>query len=191
MLNHLRASVVMVAAFTVLTGLIYPLAITGIGQALWPGRANGSAIVRDGHVVGSALIGQGFAEPRYFWARPSAAGDKGYDGRGSSGSNFGPTSQALADRIAKDAMRFGKPAGQIPADLLTASASGLDPDISPAAARFQVPRVAAARGLPEADVSALIALATEQPFLGIVGEARVNVLKLNLVLDEHSAGHPH
>ncbi len=183
MLNHLRASLVLVASFTVLTGLAYPLAITGIGQTLWPRQANGSAIERDGHVVGSASIAQGFTRPEYFWPRPSAAGDKGFDARASSGSNFGPTSKALADRIATDAARYGAPAGQIPADLLTASASGLDPDISPAAARFQVARVAKARGVPEAEVSALVARSIVPPFLGLIGEARVNVLMLNLALD--------
>ena len=183
MLQHLRASVVLLAAFTVLTGLAYPLAITAIGQTIWHSQANGSAILVNGRVVGSALIGQGFSKDIYFWPRPSAAGDKGYDGRNSSGSNFGPTSKALATRIGTDAARFGKPAGEIPADLLTASASGLDPDISPAAARFQVPRIAAARHLPEAAVSAVIAHLIERPFLGVIGEYRVNVLALNLALD--------
>lgn len=186
MLNRLRASLVMLIAFTVLTGLAYPLAITGIGQVVWPHRAAGSPIERDGHVIGSALIAQGFSRPDYFWPRPSAAGDKGYDARNSSGSNFGPTAKALADRIGTEVARHGVPAAQIPADLLTASASGLDPHISPAAARFQIARVAAARGLPEGEISGLVDRAVEQPFLGVIGEPRVNVLLLNLALDARS-----
>ncbi len=187
MFNHLRPSLVLVAAFTVLTGLAYPLAITGIGQAVWPSQANGSVIERNGKVVGSALIAQGFTKPEYFWPRPSAAGEHGFDARASSGSNFGPTSQALADRIGTDAARYGVPAGQIPPDLLTASASGLDPEISAAGARFQIARVAASRGWPEARVSALVEQAVETPFLGIFGETRVNVLRLNLALDATAA----
>lgn len=186
MLSYFRASLVLVLAFTVLTGLAYPLAITGIGQALWPAQANGSMIERDGHVVGSALIAQGFTRPEYFWPRPSAAGEKGFDASASSGSNFGPTSKALADRIGTDVARYQAPAGQIPADLLTASGSGLDPHVSPAAARFQVARVAKARNLPEARVSRLVDERIEKPFLGLVGEARVNVLLLNLALDDLS-----
>ena len=183
MLNYLRASLVLVVSFTILTGLAYPLAITGIAQLAFPATANGSAIERDGKVVGSALIAQAFTKPEYFWPRPSAAGEKGFDARSSSGSNFGPTSKALADRIGTDVARYGVPAAQIPADLLTASASGLDPDISPAAARFQVDRVAHARGLPMETVSGLVDQAIERPFLGVIGENRVNVLRLNLALD--------
>lgn len=189
MLSHLRPALVMVTLFTLLTGLAYPLAMTGIGQALFPDQANGSAIVRNGTVVGSRLIGQAFTSDRYFWGRPSAAGE-GYDGRASSGSNLSPTSQALADRIAAEAQRYGVPASEIPAELLTASASGLDPHISPRAALFQAQRVAAARALPIADVKALIDQHTEQPALGVFGEARINVLALNLALNEQSAAAP-
>lgn len=183
MLKHLRPAVVLLALFTLLTGIIYPLAMTGIGQAAFNSQANGSPIVRDGVVVGSSLIGQQFTRPEYFWGRPSAAG-KGYDARSSSGSNLGPSSQALANRIKTDAERYGVPAGDIPPDLLTASGSGLDPHISPAAARFQLPRVAKARGLQEDVVSGLIDAHTERPSLGLLGEDRINVLGLNLALDE-------
>jgi potassium-transporting ATPase KdpC subunit len=185
MLIHLRPALVLLLLFTALTGLAYPLAVTGIAQVLFPAQANGSAIVRDGAVVGSSLIGQQFSEPRYFWGRPSAAG-AGYDARSSSGSNLGPTSQPLADRIAQDALRYGAPARDIPPELLTASGSGLDPHISPQAAAFQSARVAQARGLPINQVTDLIARHTDQPALGFIGERRVNVLQLNLALDEAS-----
>ncbi len=183
MLKHLRPALVLLALFTVLTGILYPLAITGVGQVAFKPQAEGSPIVRNGVVVGSSLIGQTFTRPDYFWGRPSAAG-KGYDGRSSSGSNLGPSSQALADRIKADAERYGVAAGDIPPDLLTASASGLDPHISPAAARFQLVRVAQARGLPENTVSELIDAHVETPSLGVIGESRVNVLELNVALDE-------
>ena len=183
MLKHLRPAVVLLALFTFLTGILYPLAMTGIGQAAFNSQANGSPIVRDGVVVGSSLIGQQFTRPEYFWGRPSAAG-QGYDARSSSGSNLGPSSQALADRIQAEAERHGVPASVIPPDLLTASGSGLDPHISPAAARFQLSRVANARGLPEDVVSRLIDAHLEKPSLGVIGENRVNVLNLNLALDE-------
>lgn len=189
MLTHLRPALVMLALFTVLTGLAYPLAMTGIAQAFFPAQADGSAIVRDGAAVGSRLIGQTFTSDRYFWGRPSGAGE-GYNARASSGSNLGPTSQALADRLTEEAKRYGVPIVDIPPELLTTSASGLDPHISPRAALFQAARIAAARSLPMADVQALIAQHTEQPALGIVGEARVNVLALNLALDERSAATP-
>jgi K+-transporting ATPase ATPase C chain len=182
MLKHVRPALVLLALFTLLTGLVYPLAMTGIGQAAFSNQANGSPIVRDGVIIGSSLIGQQFTRPEYFWGRPSAAG-KGYDARSSSGSNLGPSSQALADRIKVEAERYGVPAGNIPPDLLTASGSGLDPHISTAAARFQLVRVARARGLPEDVVSGLIDAHVETPSLGVIGEERVNVLELNLALD--------
>lgn len=189
MLSHLRPALVMLTLFTLLTGLAYPLAMTGLGQVLFPAQANGSAIVRDGTIIGSRLVGQAFTSERYFWGRPSAAGG-GYDGRASSGSNLGPTSQALADRMKEEAARYGAPASDIPAELLTASGSGLDPHISPGAALFQAERIASARNLPLAEVRALIAQHTEQPAIGVLGELRVNVLALNLALDERSAAQP-
>jgi K+-transporting ATPase ATPase C chain len=161
--------------------------MTGIGQALFPNAANGSPIVRDGQVVGSALIGQSFTRDDYFWGRPSAAGG-GYDARASSGSNLGPTSQALADRIQAEAQRYGVPASEIPIDLLTTSGSGLDPHISPDAAYFQAARVAVARGLSIDAVRRLIETNTQAPLAGILGEPRVNVLQLNLALDDLSQG---
>lgn len=187
MLQTLRPALVLLVLFTFLTGIVYPLAMTGIGQALFPRAANGSAIVRNGEVVGSALIGQTFARADYFWGRPSAAGD-GYDARRSSGSNLGPTSQVLADRVAAEAARYGVPANEIPVDLLTASGSGLDPHISPDAAYFQAMRVAEARGLDLEAVRELIETHTEAPVAGILGEPRVNVLLLNLALDDLSQG---
>jgi K+-transporting ATPase ATPase C chain len=183
MLAHLRTSVVLLALFTVILGIAYPLAMTGLGQALLPHQANGSLIVRDGKIIGSELIGQAFARPDYFWGRPSAAG-QGYDARSSSGSNLGPSSKALADRIKADAAHYGGDPAAIPSDLLTASASGLDPDISPAAARFQVARVASARNLPADQVMLLVERAIEPAPFGILGDPRVNVLKLNLALDD-------
>lgn len=179
----------MLTLFTALTGLAYPLAMTGLGQALFPAQANGSAIEQSGTVVGSRLIGQAFTSDRYIWGRPSAAGD-GYNARASSGSNLGPTSRALADRLAAEAVRYGVPASGVPPELLTASASGLDPHISPRAAIFQAERVATARALPAAEVQALIIQYTEQPVLGFAGEPRINVLALNLALDARSAPAP-
>jgi K+-transporting ATPase ATPase C chain len=182
MLQHLRPAAVLLGLFTLLLGIGYPLAMTGLGQGLFPHQANGSLVTRNGQVVGSELIGQNFAGPGYFWGRPSAAG-KGYDGRSSSGSNLGPSSQALADRIKADVAKYGGDPDKIPSDLLTASGSGLDPDISPAAARFQVARVAAARGLEEAKVALLVERAIKPAPLAVLGDPRVNVLELNLALD--------
>lgn len=181
MIEHLRPALVLTVLFTVLTGLAYPFAITGIAQVIAPGTANGSILVRDGKSVGSELIGQVFASDKYFWPRPSAAG-AGYDGASSSGSNLGPTSAALLERIKAEAARYPGE-GPVPADAVTASGSGLDPHISPGNARRQAPRVAKARALDAARVDALINEHTEARALGIIGEPRVNVLKLNLALD--------
>jgi K+-transporting ATPase ATPase C chain len=181
MLATFRSAVVLLALFAALTGLAYPLAITGIAQTILPAAADGGLIVREGRVIGSALVGQRFVEDRYFRPRPSAAGADGYDAASSSGSNLGPTSKALMERIAAEAARQGGSA--VAADAVTASASGLDPHISPENARAQVARVAAARGLPPADVAALVESCVEGSALGIFGEPRVNVLALNLALD--------
>ena len=183
MLQHFRAALVLLVLFTLVLGIGYPLAMTGIGQSVFPKQANGSLILKDGKVIGSKLIGQGFSKPEYFWGRPSGAGKDGYDARSSSGSNFGPSSKALADRMTADAAKFGGAPQDIPSDLLTASGSGLDPDISPAAARFQIKRVAAARALAEADVALLVEKAVRPAPLGVLGDPRVNVLELNLALD--------
>ena len=192
MLTELRRSAVALAAFTVLVGLAYPLLVFGIGQTAFGHRADGS-LVRgaDGRVVGSGLIGQAMDAPGYFWGRPSAAGD-GYDARASGASNLGPTSRALADAVQEriDALLAanpGKTVADIPAELVTASGSGLDPDISPAAARFQVDRVAAARRLDPERVRELVREHTQGRALGFLGEPRVNVLQLNLALDAVAA----
>lgn len=185
MLSHLRPALVSMGLFTALLGLAYPLAVTGVAQAAFPAQANGS-LVRDagGRVIGSALIGQAFAKPEYFHGRPSAAGN-GYDATASSGSNMGPLNDKLIVREKADAaaLRAENPSAVIPADAVTTSASGLDPDISPANARFQAPRVAKARGVAEAQIEALIAGQVQRPLLGFIGQPRVNVLALNRALD--------
>ena len=179
----LRPAIILTLLFAALLGLAYPLLLTGIGQTLFPTQANGSLIRDKGRVIGSALIGQQFSQPGYFHGRPSAAG-KGYDAMASAGSNLGPTSKALADRVAVDlAANRASPDSPVPADLVTASASGLDPDISPEAALYQVDRVAASRGLDPRQVRALVMSQTRTPLLGFLGEDRVNVLALNLALD--------
>ena len=185
--NQLRPAIVVTLALMVITGLIYPGAVTAISQLLFPRQANGSLVTVDGHVVGSLLIGQTFASARYFHARPSAAGS-GYDDTLSTGTNLGPTSAKLADTLIVQAVDSAVKLdhwvkGQIPSDLVTSSGSGLDPHISPASAQLQVARVARARGLTEAVVRALVARHTEGRTLGLLGEPRVNVLWLNLALD--------
>ena len=180
MLKPIRASIVILLLMTVLTGLAYPLAMVGAARAIFPDQAAGSLVVRDGKVVGANLIGQSFTDDRYFHGRPSATGDKPYDASNSSGSNLGPTSKALIERVRGDTEKLGK---GVPVDLVTTSASGLDPHISPAAAAWQVPRVAKARGLQEADLQRLVAQYTIGRELGVLGEPRVNVLRLNLALD--------
>jgi K+-transporting ATPase ATPase C chain len=172
---------------TILLGVGYPLAVTGISQILFPHQANGSLIAQNGQVIGSELIGQNFSKREYFQPRPSAAGNDGYDPTASGGSNYGPTNQKLIDRVKASLDKFHKENpdyhGPIPADLLTASGSGLDPEISPASAQAQAPRVAKARGISADQLGQLVAQYTKSPDLGLLGEPRVNVLKLNLALD--------
>lgn len=189
MLSHLRPALVSMGLFTALLGVAYPLAVTGVANAAFPAQAGGS-LVKDakGHIVGSALIGQVFQRPEYFHGRPSAAGN-GYDASASSGSNMGPLNETLIQRekAGADTLRAENPGAAIPADAVTTSGSGLDPEISPANARFQAPRVAKARGVPEKAVLATIDQYVDQPVLGFIGQPRVNVLALNRALDARFA----
>jgi len=186
MFTQLRPAIAMIVLMTVLLGIAYPYAITGIAEMVFPEQASGSLVTRqDGVVIGSRLIGQSFASEKYFHGRPSAAGANGYDASASSGSNLGPTSKALVDRVTASAVALKSDAGgaEVPVDLVTTSGSGLDPDITPASAFYQVPRVAKARNLSEDEVKQLVENQVQGRQLGILGEARVNVLELNLALD--------
>jgi len=183
-MQHIRPAVMMILVMTLITGLLYPLGFTALAGAIFPHQAAGSLVTVDGKVIGSELIGQQFASDKYFHGRPSVAGN-GYDAANSSGSNFSPTAKKLKDRIAADAakLRAENPSMPVPDDLVTASASGLDPDITPTGALFQVPRIAKARSLPESQIQALVQSHTQDRLFGLLGEPHVNVLKLNLALD--------
>lgn len=186
-LSMLRPALTLFVVLSVITGLAYPLAVTGIAQLAFADAANGSLVLRDGKPVGSELIGQSFSDPKHFWSRPSATGPMPYNAANSSGSNLGPSHPALAEAVKAriEALRAVDPGNTapVPVDLVTASASGLDPHISRAAADYQVARVARVRGIPEDRVRALVEQHTEQPWLGFIGEPRVHVLRLNLALD--------
>ena len=188
MFAELKPALLITIVFTVLTGILYPLAVTGVAQLVFPHQANGSIVSAHGKEVGSSLIAQNFTKSEYFHPRPSAAGDKGYDPTSSGASNLGPTNPALADRLKKDAAAFRKDnpdyTGPIPADAITTSGSGLDPEISPANAMAQSARVAKARNMPSDRIAQLIAAHTEGRQFGLLGEPRVNVLELNMALDE-------
>lgn len=183
----LRPALVLFLVLTLVTGVAYPLVVTGVAQSLFPAQAGGSLIVRDGKLVGSTLIGQNFSDPKHFWGRPSATGPMPYNAAASSGSNQGPLNPALTDAVKGriEALRAADPGNTaaVPVDLVTASASGLDPHISPAAARYQVARVARARGLAPDKVQSLVDQQTEKPLAGLLGEQQVNVLRLNLALE--------
>jgi potassium-transporting ATPase KdpC subunit len=187
LLASLRSALLLFVLLTVLTGLVYPLVLTALARLLFPAQAAGSLLTRDGHAVGSALIGQSFSDPGHFWGRPSATTPQPYNGTGSTGSNLGPLNPALLDAVRErvKALQAADPGNRapVPVDLVTASGSGLDPHISVAAAEYQAGRVARTRGLPEERVQALIAAHTEGRLLGVLGEPRVNVLELNLALD--------
>ena len=189
MKKNLIISILFTVVTTVMFGIIYPLAVTGIAQVLFPKQANGELIKSGDHLAGSHLIGQPFTAPGYFWSRPSAAGVAGYDPTSSGGSNLAPTTKALIDRVNASVQQLQptNPNASIPADLVTTSGSGLDPDISPASAEFQIPRLSKERGMSEQDIRALVAKHTKGRQFGVLGEARVNVLDLNLDLD---AVHP-
>ena len=188
MKRNLVTAVLMTLATSILLGIIYPLIVTGFANVFFPQKAAGQLIQRDGKIVGSRIIGQPFTGPGYFHSRPSAAGG-GYDAANSGGTNLGPTNQKLIDRVKRDvfALQSGNPGRPVPIDLVTTSASGLDPNISPAAAEFQIPRVAHERGMSEGELRVLIATHTASPQFGLLGEARVNVLELNLDLDATNA----
>jgi K+-transporting ATPase ATPase C chain len=187
MLRELRPALMVFLMLTVVTGILYPLAVTGVGRALFADEAQGSVVLRDGQAAGSRLLGQTFADPGHFWGRPSATAPQAYNGAASTGTNLSPTNPALLEAIEQRvaALRAADPGNTapVPVDLVTASGSGLDPHITPAAAQYQVARVARARGLSEADVGALVARHTEGRTFGVLGEPRVNVLLLNLALD--------